>query len=320
MIAWLGNINSCGGHATEAALGSNWVQAGREIEAQEVALIREVVELFPGLSRKELARTLCDHLGWYTATGTYKEDACTKLLGRLEAQGLVGLPEKRPAGSRRAVAAAPVWGARTDPGQAVTGCLRQVGPVRLEVVADEPTLGLWKEYVGRYHYLGDPRPFGCYLRYFVVTERGPVGCVLLAGAAKAIAVRDRWIGWTRGQRLRHLGWVVNNTRFVVFPWVEVRNLASHVLGQVARRMGQDWQARWGYRPVLLETFVDPAKYPGTCYRASGWQCVGQTKGEGLPRRGKTYRTTAKLVYVRPLVEEFREVLCADALGARPVGA
>ena len=302
----------------ERTPGSELVQAGRTIEPAEVELIREVVELFPRLSRTELARTLCDHLGWYTATGTYKEDACRKLLSRLETRGLVCLPEKRPVAPQRPAPSPPPWSGATAPGPAVTGALRQLGPVWLEVVEERQRLGLWNEYVGRYHYLGTTRPFGCYLRYFVMTERGPVGCVLLAGAAKAIAVRDAWIGWTREQRLRNLGWVVNNTRFLVFPWVEVRNLASHVLGQVVRRIGPDWQARWGYRPVLLETFVDPGKYRGTCYRASGWQPLGQTQGQGLPRRGKSYQTTAKLVYARGLVEGFRERLCSESLVGKRV--
>ncbi len=142
MIAWFGSVETRGRHATEKILGTNVMQAGREIEAPEVALIREVVELFPGLSRKELARTLCDHLGWYTAAGTYKEEACRKLLGRLEAQGLVRLPEKRPTGTRRPVPVAAMWGPCTNPGRSVTCSLRQLGSVRLEVVADEQTLGL----------------------------------------------------------------------------------------------------------------------------------------------------------------------------------
>ena len=140
----------------------------------------------------------------------------------------------------------------------------------------------------------------------------------MAGPARAVAVRDEWIGWTRAQRLRNLGWVVNNTRFLVFPWVRVAHLASHVLGQLARQVGQDWQGRWGYRPVLLETFVDPARYRGTCYRASGWEVLGQTTGQGLARAGKAYQSQAKLVFVRALGEGFRQVLCADALVGRQV--
>lgn len=287
-------------------------QAGREVSAEEIELIRETVELFPSLSREQLALTICDHLGWYAATGAPKRDACSKLLNRLETHGLIELPAKRSV-SRGGPRGARGWTDETEPGPKVQGRLSELGRVWLEVVGEPGERELWNEYVDRYHYLGYKPPFGCYLRYFVVCEQGRLGCVLLAGAAKAIRVRDEWIGWTRPQRLRNLGWVVNNTRFLVFPWVAVVHLASHILGQVARRVVGDWHERWGYRPVLLETFVDPAKYQGTCYRASGWELLGQTTGEGKPRRGKRYETTVKLVFVRPLERDFRQALCSEAL-------
>lgn len=300
-----------------ASRGSKLQQAGREVSAEEVDLIRETVELFPALSREELARTICDHLEWYSASGAPKVEACGKLLNRLEAQGVFQLPAKRtvPRGGPRGARG---WTQQTDPGPRAQGALAGLGRVWLERVTEPEERELWNEYVDRYHYLGYKPPFGCYLRYFVGSEKGRLGCVLLAGAAKAIRVRDEWIGWTRPQRLSNLGWVVNNVRFLVFPWVEVTHLASHILGQVACRVAGDWQERWGYRPVLLETFVDPEKYRGTCYRASGWELLGQTTGEGKPRRGKHYETTVKLVFVRPLQRNFREALCSEVLGKAPV--
>lgn len=293
------------------------VHVGRAISAEEVALIRETVALFPALSRMELAQTICDHLGWYTASGTYKGRTCVNLLERLEARGLVRLPEKR-SWTPPHRAQAPTGTQATDPGVEIRGGLHEIGSVRLTLVEGRGEVELWNEYISRSHYLGYKSPAGCRLRYFVESERGRLGCVLLGGAARAIAVRDRWIGWTRKQRLSNLGWVVNNTRFLVFPWVQVAHLASHVLGQLARRLGEDWQARWGYRPVLVETFVDPARYRGTCYQASGWELVGKTTGEGLARPGRQYQTTVKLVYVRPLVGEFRQHLCSDGLVGRQV--
>jgi hypothetical protein len=297
-------------------IDSGLVHVGRAISAEELALIEETVALFPALSRSELAHTICDHLGWYTASGSYKRHACLALLQRLAAQGLVQLPERRPWSPPRRQAVAQGWTPRSDPEPEVRGALGELGGVQLRVVEDRREREVWNEYVSRYHYLGYKPPAGCRLRYFVESERGRVGCVLLGGAARAIAVRDRWIGWTRGQRLTNLGWLVNNGRFLIFPWVQVRNLASHVLGQLARQVGEDWHERWGYRPVLLETFVDPARYRGTSYRAAGWERLGQTTGRGLARRGQAYHTTVKGVYVRPLVAGFRERLCSEALGGR----
>jgi hypothetical protein len=163
--------------------------------------------------------------------------------------------------------------------------------------------------------LGYKQPFGYRQRYFISYEGGPLGCVLFSGAAKALRGRDEWIGWSDGQRLRNLAWVVNNSRLLILPWARVRNLASHVLGRLAGRICEDWENRWGYRPVLLETFVDP-RYEGSCYRAAGWQYLGMTTGTGLVREGKSYTTTPKRIFVKPLVEDFRSQLCSERLAGR----
>lgn len=113
-----------------------------------------------------------------------------------------------------------------------------------------------------------------------------------------------------------MSWVVGNSRFLIFPWVEVKNLASHVLGLLARRVGEDWEARWGYRPVLLESFVDPAHRGGSCYKAAGWQVVGMSTGEGLVRPGASYTTTPKMIFLKPLQGDFRELLCSPELLVR----
>lgn len=284
------------------------IQCGRRISCEEMEGICDTVEACRGLSRKELAMTICEHLSWYSASGSPKVDACLKLLKQLEARGDLALPAKRVSLPRQAEE--PRRSRRSDPQPPIEGGVGRLGRVRLELVMDRQAAGLWNELVSRYHYLGYKAPFGCYLRYFVESEAGKLGCLLFSGAAKALRERDRWIGWSATERLSRLGWVVNNTRFVIFPWVKVRNLASHVLGQAARRIGEDWQERWSYRPVLLETFVDPRFYEGTCYRAANWHYLGMTTGEGLVRKGKCYTTSPKKIFVLPLCEDFRGVLCS----------
>lgn len=290
------------------------VQSGREFQPEEIEVICTTVALLPGLARRELATTLCEHLEWMTASGSPKVTACLKLLERLEGQGRLRLKAKR---SYRQVAQEQTrqYGERTDPPpRPRTGRLCDLGKVSLEVVSGRERTGIWNEYVDRYHYLGYRRPFGCPLRYFVVAEQDLLGCVLLAGAAKAVERRDRWIGWSAQERQRHLPWVANNTRFLIFPWVQIPHLASHVLGQLSRRVREDWFERWGYRPVLLETFVDRQRYQGTCYRAAGWIDLGETSGRGLPRPGRTYTSTPKRIFVRPLVKDFRTQLCTGSFG------
>ena len=289
-------------------------QCGREIRGEELDEIQETVRLFPALSRWELAQSICEHLEWITASGTYKTDACLKLLQRLEAKGRLRLPVKRAISPQRH--APIVLTPRTGPRAEIGGSVRDVGPLSVEVVKGREPTGLWNEYLSRYHYLGYKRPFGYSLRYLVESPQGILGCLMFQGAAKALRARDEWIGWTRPQRLKNLPWVINNSRFLILPWVKVKNLGSHILGQALRRIRDDWQQRWGYRPLVAESFVDPQRYEGYSYKASNWHYLGMTTGEGLPRKGKRYTTTPKKIFVRPLVADFRALLCSEHLHGR----
>jgi len=293
------------------------VRGGRQITIEEIEAARETVRLCSGLSRKELARTVCEHWGWVTASGSHKVSACLNVLEELEHQGQLRLPEKREMtrwSTDRACGA--VRTRRTNPGAPLEGPLATVGLVRLEGVEGRAGRQLWNEYVDRYHYLGYRQPMGCFLRYFIFSEAGLLGCVLVAGAAKAIRSRDQWIGWNQQRRQRNVPWVINNTRLLIFPWVQIQHLASHALGLLARGVREDWRRRWGYGPLLLETFVDRAKFSGICYRAAGWIELGETTGRGLRRKGHAYGSSPKEIYVKALARDFRERLCGQALRRR----
>jgi len=291
-----------------------FVCCGRPIKHQEIKEIQETVRLFPNLSHQELVHTICEHLNWYTAAGTNKKEACVKMLGKLETIKGLQLPAKRkikqPKKSKRAKV---LITSRTDPQPAITGKIGKLKKINLEIVTAKERVNLWNEYVLRYHYLGYKKPFGYTLRYFIKSDQDIIGCILFSGASKSIGVRDKWIEWTTNQRLRNLAWVVNNSRFLIFPWVSIKNLASHVLGKVGRRIKDDWYKKWGFQPVLMETFVDPELYHGTCYKASNWECLGMTTGQGLVRKGKTYKTSPKKIYMKPLVKDFRKILCSKNL-------
>ncbi len=292
-------------------------QGLRDITADEISHIQEVVKLFPKLSRHELAQTLCEHLGWYSPSGASKVGNCRVLLERLADQDLVVLPDKTARG--RLTADKPQrLTQRTAQRELIKGPLKKFSPIVLQVVNDKEQVQLWNEYVERYHPLKYKRPFGNWLRYFLSTSNELLGCLLISGAAKALHYRDCWIGWRISQRQRNLPWVINNSRYLIFPWVQITYLASHVLGQLVRRVAQDWETRWGYRPVLMETFVDPRQYAGTCYRAAGWQNIGMTRGEGIIRPGKSYSTHPKCIYVKPLARSFRHLLCSEQLQGRIV--
>ena len=297
---------------------ATWWQGDREISAEDIADMRAVAKRFPGLSRTELTYTLCEHLDWLTPAGQPKLTACAKLLARLEAAGELSLPSLRKQhnqpGPRRVAAWRP--SARTDPAAPFERCLSEIDPVRLRLASGAQDESLWNDSVERYHPLGYKKPFGYRARYFIESGSHPLGCVLLAGAAKALGARDRWIGWTDRQRLKNLPWVVDNSRYLIFPWVKVANLASHVLAQLARQVGDDWAVRWGYRPLLLETFVDPTHFRGSCYRAAGWTLLGRTSGDGLVRPGKRYRTSPKLIFAKALQADACARLCSNQLEGR----
>jgi hypothetical protein len=231
-----------------------------------------------------------------------------KLLRRLESQGILYLPRKR--GNTKNTYKHPVITDKTRPRAEVVGGLSDIGSIRLKVIKEKEETELFNEYISRYHYLGYKKPFGCHLRYFVESSNAVLGCLLFSGAAKALRKRDQWIGWSEQERLRNLGFIVNNARFLIFDWVKVRYLASHVLGRAARQIRDDWEQRWGYRPVLLESFVDPQYFKGTCYHASNFEYLGMTSGQGLVRKGKSYQTSPKKIFIRPLLNNFRLVLCS----------
>lgn len=283
---------------------------GRNFTSQEIVDIRETVRMFARLSLKELAYTICENLEWFMPNGGLKVESCLQLLKKLEAKGIISLPMKKEKIPRKKEQIIPC--PQTDAPPTITGNIADYAPIELIPVYDQTKMRLWNEYIHRYHVLGYKRPFGAHQRYFIISEtmpEQPLGCLLFAASAWALAVRDQWLGWTTEDRSRRLNLVVNNTRFLVFPWVNIKNLASKALSLATRRIQNDWQTRYGYAPVLLETFVDAEMYRGTCYRAANWVYLGDTTGRGRMDRYTQYLSTTKQIYVYPLEKDFRDCLC-----------
>jgi hypothetical protein len=274
-------------HAVAKVRDNNGIScSGRMFTASEIALMREVVVTCPGLSRKELANTISELVGWTRANGSLKEAECLLLLARLEAAGLLTLPAKqrtRPVGSVTSIPRT----AEGEAGAPLNGRVENFAPVSIEPVTEAEARQRFRELVDRYHPLGYKVPFGAHLEYLVsISQPVPtiVGCLQFSSAAWRIEVRDRWIGWDDATRGRHLPLLVNNSRFVLLPWVQIKNLASATLARALRRLPLDWQVRYGVAPVLVETFVDRAQYTGACYRAANWIELGETSGRGREDR------------------------------------
>ncbi|OFV88276.1 MAG: hypothetical protein A3J75_01020 [Acidobacteria bacterium RBG_16_68_9] len=285
--------------------------SGRRFTRRQLAQVQQTVEQFPKLSRTELARTLCEHLRWTTPNGKYKVESCLSLLEALEAHGVVRLAAKlvRKTPQRRIATFE-----NDPPDPPIDDALSAVAPIRLQAVGSSgEERERWKAYLQTYHYLGYRQPVGAHLGYFVVSEprQQKLGCLLFsASAAWALAPRDRWIGWEDKQRKKLLHLILSNDRFLVFPWIHVPSLASHVLSLATRQIAEDWVRTYGYRPVLIETFVDPTHFAGTCYRAANWVLVGQTQGRGRLEPDHQCRTSKKDIFVYPLQSHWRQCLSA----------
>lgn len=282
--------------------------SGRMFSASEIALIREVVATCHGLSRKELANTISELMGWTRANGLLKEAECLKLLAGLEAAGLLRLPAKqvrRPLGSRTSIPHT----REGESGMPLSGRVESFAPVSVELVSDSAARQRFRELIDRYHPLRYKVPFGAHLEYLVsVSQPEPtvVGCLQFSSAAWRIEVRDRWIGWEDARRARHLPLLVNNSRFLLLAWVHIKNLASATLARVLRRLPEDWRARYGVTPLLLETFVDAEQYTGTCYRAANWVELGETSGRGRDdRQHQRHGARPKRVFVYLLRRDAR---------------
>lgn len=284
--------------------------SGRVFTKEELEDVKYIVRQFSHLSRNELAKTICEGLDWVAPNGKYKKDACLTLLEKMEARGEIALPAKRESAIRH------FWNHFTESDEVVEraalyGLVSQYAPIILEAVQDQAGIRLWNSVIERYHLLGYKRPFGAHQRYFIWSGTEPrerLGCMLFSASAWALSERDNWIGWSKEDRSQRLHLVVNNTRFLIFPWVKIKHLASHVLSLAAKRVPVDFQQRYGYKPVLLETFVDVERYAGTCYRAANWLCLGQTAGRGRMDRYHEQLSKPKLIFVYPLVYDFRRHL------------
>ena len=284
---------------------------GRTFTAQEVELMRVVAHDYAGLGVTEIARTVCELLEWKRPLGGLKNHECRQLLERLEAEGMLRLPALRKLGGRgprRVDLSQP----RLEP-ELIECPVSQCEPLELALVAGPVESRMWREHMERYHYLGCRVPFGANLRYWVRNRQRELACLLWTSPAWKMKPRDLWIGWSDEQRQRNLQLIVNNGRFLIFPWVRIKGLASKILALSARQLPQDWHNHYGHRPLLLETLVDADRFRGTCYRAANWIYVGQTTGRGrMDREHKADGQAIKDIYVYPLVRNVSHRFCAHS--------
>jgi hypothetical protein len=275
---------------------------GRTFSTGEIELMSGISSEFSALGVTEIARTVCELLDWRRPGGGLKNHECRQLLERLAAEGRLKIPDLRKVGGRGPRRAA-ITGPCIAP-EPLECTARECEPLELVLVKGKQESRLWREQVERYHYLGCPVPFGANLRYWVRNRDRELACLLWTSPAWKMQARDTWIGWSNEQRQRNLQLVINNSRFLILPWVHVKSLASKVLALSARQLPGEWEIHYGNRPVLLETLVDAARFRGTCYRAANWIHVGKTTGRGrMDREHQSSGNSIKDIYVYPLTHQ-----------------
>jgi hypothetical protein len=284
-----------------------WRYRGREISAEEIVFVRRLIAEYPRASRRALSAKLCEAWGWKQANGAPRDMVCRGLLLMLHRAGQIELPHVRFTPHNplvRRARPAPVLIDTT----LLHGPLSQLRPLHFQQVrrtADEP---LFNSLIEHHHYLGYEQPVGEHVKYLVWTQGRPIACLAWSSAPRHLGSRDHFIGWSAEARRRNIRFLAYNTRFLILPWVQVEHLASHILGRIVKRLSEDWEKVYGHPIYFLETFIDPERFRGTCYRAANWRVLGRTTGRGKNCPNKRPNRSIKEVLGYALTPRFRELL------------
>jgi hypothetical protein len=287
---------------------------GRAVTSSDVDFIQRLIAEHHVLSRRALSKKLCEAWNWVQPNGQLRDMVCRGLMLQLHRKGLIDLPARRRTPpnpfverarpERIEVAPVPLWAS-----------LSEIGPVELRQVRRGPQEALVKSLVEQYHYLGYVQPVGEHLKYLVTAQGQPIGCFCWSSAPRHLGPRDRYIGWSKQERRANVHLIGYQTRFLILPWVRVPHLASHLLGRMSRQLSADWQRVYAHPVYFTETFVDPSRYRGTCYRAANWTYLGLTTGRGKNDQTKKPNRPVKQVFGYPLHRNFRRKLIGDTSGA-----
>jgi hypothetical protein len=275
----------------------------------DVAMIRTLVAAHPHASRRELSRQLCRRWNWIQANGTPCDMVCRGLMLALHRGGHITLPPGRGRHSN------PLAVRRKPERPAVDmtpieGRLKDLGPLEFRLVRRTPEEALFNGLIEHHHYLGYTQPVGEHLKYMVFALARPIACLAWSSAPRHLRPRDRFIGWAPAARRRNLGFIAYNSRYLILPWIRVDHLASHILSRMAALVPQDWARIYGHGIYYLETFIDPARARGTCYRAANWIGLGLTTGRGHNAANHQRSCPPKQVLGYPLEPQFRQRLTA----------
>ena len=281
---------------------------GRELEAKDLEWIRQLIDAHPSWNRTKLSEHIAQSWQWRNQAGQLKDMACRTMLLKLEQKGLLCLPARQR--SNNSCAGRPVALLMAQPlVEPIESQLSILEPLSIVAAHSREELSLFDWLLWRYHYLPYFRAVGENIKYLVFDCRArPLACLLYGAAAWKLSVRDQFIGWTKQQREANLCYLANNLRFLILPWVRVKNLASCLLSASLSMLSGHWQLKYGHPIYLAETFVECERFRGTCYRAANWSWLGQTQGRGRNDRSRQLSVPIKDIYVRTLCKDFRQRL------------
>jgi hypothetical protein len=279
----------------------------RVITEDDIGFIRKLIAEHPGSSRRDVSKRLCQAWNWVQANGALRDMVCRGLMLMLHRRGLIELPPVRRVPRNPMVD-------RNHPSLVIVDeaplqmTLSELGPLELRQVRRTSEEALFNSLLKHHHYLGYTQPVGEHLKYLVFATGRPIACLAWSSAPRHLGSRDRFIGWDKQARLKNIGLLAYNTRFLILPWVKVPHLASHILGRMARTLSVDWQRVYAHPIYFVETFIDPQRFAGTCYRAANWTVLGETTGRGKDDLAHKANRSIKKVLGYPLVKDFRKRL------------
>lgn len=280
---------------------------GRVITSEDILFIEQLIAAHPRASRRRLSQKLCEAWQWRQANGALRDMVCRGLLLMLDRAGHIELPPVKFVPHNplvRRERPEPVL-IDTTP---IQGALQELRPVEIEQVRRTHHEPLFNSLMEQYHYLAYEQPVGEHLKFLVWAQGRPIACLAWSSAPRHLASRDRYIGWSAEARRRNIRFLAYNTRFLVLPWVHVPHLASHILGKMASQLSRDWERMYGHPVYFAETFIDPGRFRGTCYRAANWKLLGRTTGRGKASNSYKPNRPIKEVLGFPLIPRFRELL------------
>jgi len=279
----------------------------RVISDDDVVFIRKLIAAHPASSRRDLSKKLCEAWNWVQANGALRDMVCRGLMLMLHRESLIELPPVRRVMRNPMVERSRPVLVRVDEAPLQVR-LAELGPLEVRQVRRTPEEALFNSLLQHHHYLGYTQPVGEHLKYLVYAQGRPVACAAWSSAPRHLGSRDRYIGWDKQARLKNIRLLAYNTRFLILPWVTVPHLASHILGRMTRMLSVDWQRLYGHPIYFVETFIDPQRFRGTCYRAANWTLLGETTGRGKDDRAHKANRSIKEVLGFPLVKDFRQRL------------